>query len=184
MNIKITTEWEKYSHLFERLEIPAYTKLLSEGQFSEQAFIIIKGALRSYTNDDAPDITYQFFFEDEFFFSVESFLNGRPSLLSVETIEPSTVYSISKNNFHQIITSSDILQKQIDEFTVQTMIHFHDIATYRIEHDPEKKYLKLQKDNPRILLRVPQYYIASFLGISVKELNQVQNKYDSEKKLN
>ncbi|MBW7674178.1 Crp/Fnr family transcriptional regulator [Chryseobacterium chendengshani] len=183
MNVKANdTEWEKFSHLFKRIEIPAHTELLTQGQFSDEAFIILKGCLRCFTND-GQDITYQFFFENEFFFSVESFLNDKPSSFSIESIEPCIVYSISKNNFHKIITSSEKIQKQINEFSLHTIAHFNDILASRLEDDPEKKYLKIQKDNPKLLLRVPQYYIASFLGISTKTLSQVQNKYNQPKNL-
>jgi len=71
-------EWEKFSNLFKKLTVAAHTKLLVEGEFLEQAFIIQKGCIWSFTEDDKQDITYQFFLKMKSFFC-RQFLNNNPS---------------------------------------------------------------------------------------------------------
>jgi CRP-like cAMP-binding protein len=51
----MTKNWENYSHLFKRQEIPAKTILLQEGQISKTAYLIEKGCLRSWFNNNGKD---------------------------------------------------------------------------------------------------------------------------------
>jgi hypothetical protein len=49
--------WDKYSAFQERLEIPAKTVLLEEGQVSKQYIFIEKGCVRAYFNNNGSDKT-------------------------------------------------------------------------------------------------------------------------------
>lgn len=63
--IPISKNWEKSPHLFIREEIPAKTLLLQEGQIAKKIFLIEKGCLRSWFNNDGKELTFQFFFEGQ-----------------------------------------------------------------------------------------------------------------------
>ena len=68
--------WEKYASLYHRLEVPAKTILLHEGDVSKKAWYIEKGCLRVWFNNKGKDVTFQFFFEQEGVSSIESFRKG------------------------------------------------------------------------------------------------------------
>src|ERR1700727_469058 len=99
---EIKIDWKKYDHLFKEMEIPAKTILLNEGEVSKYGYFIKKGCLRLWFNNKGKDVTFQFFFENEGVSSAESFRSGEPSLFSIETIEPSTVYVITKKNYEEM----------------------------------------------------------------------------------
>jgi CRP-like cAMP-binding protein len=46
----------------------------------------------------------------------------------------------------------------------------------RITKTPEERYLDMMKNNPEILLRVPQHYIATYLGITPVSLSRIRNR--------
>jgi len=176
-NFKIeNTKWDDFKHLFKRKEIPSKTILLHEGEIAKQAFYIEKGCLRVCFNNEGKDITFQFFFEGESVSSIESFKTNQPSLFTIESIEPCILYSISKNNFQTITESSTEIKAQIEEHTFQRLIFYQKLFLSRIKDNPEKRYLELVKNNPEILLRVPQHYIASFLGITSVSLSRIRNR--------
>jgi CRP-like cAMP-binding protein len=60
-------EWNKYAHLFKRLEIPAKTILLREGEISKKAYYIEKGCLRQWFNHQGKEVTFQFFLKGQVF---------------------------------------------------------------------------------------------------------------------
>lgn len=64
--------WDTYVSYFERLEVPARTVLLNEGETSKKLFIIEKGCIRVWFNNNGKDITTQFFFENNMVASIES----------------------------------------------------------------------------------------------------------------
>ncbi|OIR08335.1 DNA-binding transcriptional dual regulator Crp [mine drainage metagenome] len=172
----ISTEWNKFEHLFKRQEIPAKTILLREGAISKKAFFIEKGCIRLFFNNNGKDITFQFFFEGEGVSSVESFRTNQPSLFSIETIEPCIVHVISKKKFQTILSSSSLIKQQIEEFTFLRMILYQKLFLSRIKDNPQKRYEELLKNYPKILQRIPQHYIASYLGITAVSLSRIRKR--------
>lgn len=176
-NFKIeNTEWDKFRHLFKRQEIPAKTILLNEGEIAKQVFYIEQGCLRICFDNNGKDITFQFFFESESVSSIESFMTNQPSSFTIESIEPCVIHSISKKDFQSILDISPTIKQQLNEQTFQRLIFYQKLFLSRIKDNPEKRYKELLKNNPEILQRVPQHYIASFLGITSVSLSRIRNR--------
>ncbi len=88
----------------ETLSIPSKTVLLEEGKIADKIYLVRKGCLRLFFYNEGKDITFQFFFEGDFVASFDSLYRGTPSSFSLESIEPSEVVSIKKEDFyHKII---------------------------------------------------------------------------------
>ncbi len=171
------TEWDKFNHLYERQEIPAKTLLLQEGQISKTAYFIEKGCLRAWFNNHGKDITFQFFFEGEGVSSVESFKTNQPSLFSIESIESCVIQRISKKDFQFILNNSSVLKNEIEEHIFRRLIFYQQLFLSRIKDNPQKRYEELLKERPEILKRVPQHYIASYLGITPVSLSRIRNRH-------
>lgn len=170
-------EWNKFSHLFKRQEIPAKTILLREGQVSKTGYFIEKGCIRIWFNNNGKDITFQFFFEGEGVSSVESFRTNQPSLFTIESIEPSVIYSISKKDFDFILDQSPLIKQSVEEQTFQRLVFYQRLFLSRIKDNPQKRYEELIQQRPEILQRIPQHYIASYLGITPVSLSRIRNRH-------
>jgi CRP-like cAMP-binding protein len=176
-NFKVNDdEWSKFMHLFKRQEISAKTILLQEGEISKHAFYIEKGCIRAWFNNNGKDITFQFFFEEQGVSSIESFRTNQPSLFTIESIEPCIIHSITKKDFQTILEASPGIKHRMEEYTFQRLILYQKLFLSRIKDNPEKRYLELLENNPEILQRVPQHYIASFLGITSVSLSRIRNR--------
>lgn len=176
-------KWDEYTSCFERIEVSAKTTLLSEGDIAKKMFLIEKGCIRAWFNKDGKDITCQFFFENETISSIESFQKNTPSLTTIETIEPSILWMIHKKDLNRIIEEikevkelRDTLIDKIFERTFDYMKYF--ISS--IKDTPKQRYLNLIKERPKIIKRVPQHYIASYIGISSVHLSRIKSKLIKE----
>jgi CRP-like cAMP-binding protein len=172
----LNAEWEKFKHFFKRKEIPARTILLKEGKVSERMFYIEKGCIRLWFNKDGKDITFQFFFEGEGVSSAESFRSNEPSLFSIETIEPCTVHILDKKDYAIMIDESPLIRHELEDQIFQRLMYYQKLFLSRIKNSPEERYKELLKQSPHILQRVPQHYIASFLGITSVSLSRIRNR--------
>ena len=171
-----SAEWDQFMHLFKREDVVAKTILLREGEVSKKVFYIEKGCLRVCFNSNGKDITFQFFFEGEGVSSIESFRTNQPSLFTIETIEQCVIHSVSKSDFQTIIDTSPVIKQQLEEYTFQRLVLYQKLFLSRIKDNPKKRYAELLKNNPEILQRVPQHYIASFLGITSVSLSRIRNR--------
>lgn len=172
-------KWNEYTSCFNRIEVPAKTVLIEEGEVSKKLFIIEKGCIRVWFNNNGKDLTSQFFFENQSVASIESFIKKFPSLVVVETIEPSVLWWISKNDVDTILEEikeipelRDRLINMLFQRTFDYMKHFFSF----IKDSPTQRYLDLIEEKPQIVQRVPQHYIASYLGVSTVHLSRIKSK--------
>ena len=177
-------QWPHYTNYFKRMEVPAKTTLLKEGEISKKIFFIEKGCIRAWFNNDGKDVTFQFFFENGSVSSVESFRKNVPSLLSLETVEPCALWIIHKKDFEKISEEMMLIPEQreifvnaIFERTFNYMRHFLSF----IKDTPQQRYINLINEHPQIIKRVPQHYIASYLGITKVHLSRIKSKMAKQK---
>src|SRR5437868_146839 len=109
-------KWINYVSCFKQIIVPAKTLLLKEGEISQKLFLIEKGCIRAWFNNDGKDITFQFFFENNTVASVESFKKNIPSPVTVETIEPSILWWIHKKDLERIINEIKNIPELRDQF--------------------------------------------------------------------
>jgi CRP-like cAMP-binding protein len=171
--------WDKYLEYQKRLEVPAKTILLEEGKVSQHYIFIEKGCVRAFFYNKGDDKTVQFFFEDEGLASLESFVNNTPSAFTVETIEPSIVYLLPKQYVTQLMDElsrePDFAQLTLRLSAARQSHYINELVSF-IRDTPEERYQKLLNERPHIVQRVPQHYIASYLGISKVHLSRIKSK--------
>lgn len=164
----------KYRHLFERIEVPAKTILLNEGEIARHTYYIEKGCVRIWFNHQGKDITLNFFFEGEGVSSIESFREGKPGHYYLETLEPSIIYRIERENFRYILEDSPAFKRKIEEETFKQLFMYQNLFLSRIRDSAAERYKELIRNRPEILMRIPQHYIATYLGITSVSLSRIR----------
>lgn len=166
----------EFQDLFIEREIASRTILLKEGEISKYVFFIKKGCLRQWFNKEGKDISFQFFFENQPVASIDSFINGQPSLFTIESIEPSTILSISKDSFDKLYQVYPEIKDAFQDFIFQRLRNYTQLFLSRIKDTPKERYEELITEHPEILKRVPQHYIASYLGVTPISLSRIRNR--------
>lgn len=167
---------KKFQERFTEKEIPSKTVLLNEGEISTNIYIIKNGCLREWFNKDGKDITFQFFFEGQPVASIDSFMNQEPSIFTIESVEPTTYLSISKVEFEKLLDTYSEFKDGLMDFIYQRFRNYEQLFLSRIKDTPQERYEDLIKNHPEIIKRVPQHYIASFLGITPTSLSRIRNR--------
>ena len=176
---QINQYWEKYLPLQQRLEVPARTVLLKEGQVSQNYISIEQGCVRAYFDKDGDDKTIQFFFENAGFSLFDSFVNEVPSQFTIETIEPSVIYLLSRIHVLQLmeeLSHEPGFMQIFLKISAERHRRFNNELISFIRDTPEQRYLRLLGEQPHIIRRVPQHYIASYLGVSTVHLSRIKGK--------
>ncbi|HEX2935231.1 MAG TPA: Crp/Fnr family transcriptional regulator [Bacteroidales bacterium] len=173
---KDEVKWDKFRSFFEKNEVPARTQILTAGDVSMHLHFVRKGCLRMWFNKDGKDITFQFFFEGQAVASLDSFLTQQPSLFTLESIEPTTYISISKKNMDALYKEFPQLKEGFQEILFQRFRNYAQLFLSRIKDSPQERYRDLLTNHPEIIKRVPQHYIASYLGITPISLSRIRNR--------
>lgn len=160
----------------EHLSVPGKTVLLEEGKVADKLYMIRKGCLRLSFFNDGRDITFQFFFEGDVVASFNSLHHRQPSLFSLETLEPAELSVIKKNDFYDLIQRIPSLRQAYEEKLIERFHTYQLLFLSRIRNTPQQRYEELLKEHPDIIRRVPQHYIASYLGITPVSLSRIRNR--------
>lgn len=171
--LQTDNQWEKYQHCFKELTVPSKTVLLKEGETSKHVYFIRKGCLRLWFNNQGRDVTFQFFFENQ---AVSTLLGRKPSFCSLESIEPSSITLIKIQDFKIIMQEIPELKDGFLQIALQRLEDYSMLFLSRIKDNPQKRYADLLKEHPEILQRIPQHYVASYLGITPVSLSRIRNK--------
>nr|WP_315035423.1 Crp/Fnr family transcriptional regulator [uncultured Chryseobacterium sp.] len=166
---------QPHLQVLSEVKYPAKKILLDEGEVSTKMFFIKNGAVREYFYQDGREITLEFITENQAVASFESFFNGTKSEFIIETLETSVVYEIEIESFRKLMekdqfqqTFNPLFYKRFSEITKRLMSFIKD--------SPQKRYEDLLKNRPELLLRFPQHYIASYLGITSVSLSRIRNR--------
>lgn len=138
-----------------------------------------KGCLRVWFNNHGKDLTYRFVLESQYVSSAESYRKGNPSLFSIESIEPSILHWIHKRDLDRILGELQEIpafRKEYMNAIFERQLDYMNKFLSFIRDNPTKRYQQLRKDRPEIIRRIPQHYIASYLGISPVHLSRIRNK--------
>ncbi|WP_411822472.1 Crp/Fnr family transcriptional regulator [Leptospira sp. 'Mane'] len=176
----LETNWNEYKHIFQEKQVPAKTILLRQGEVSNYIYLIDKGALRLGFNDKDKDVTFQFFFEGKGVASMESFQSKEPSMFFLESIEPSKLYIIHREDALALYLKHKEFQVFIIDFLLSRVANYTRLFLSRIKDSPEQRYIDLIKNEPGIVSRIPQHYIASYLGITAVSLSRIRNRVWSD----
>ena len=176
---QLSHKWDEYIGYYNRIEVPAKTVLLKEGEISQKAFFVEKGCLRAWFDKNGKDITFQFAFENDMFSGAESFRKSIPSFFTIETIDPSILHWIHKKDLDKIMDDARQIPEMKDNMlnaAFERQYHYMKHFLSFIRDTPEQRYLNLVKEKPHIVQRVPQQYIATYLGITPVSLSRIRNR--------
>ena len=169
-------KWERCKRFFKVIEIPAKASLLREGEVARSMYFVKSGCLRLWFNKDGKDVTFQFFLEKQAVSSMESFLRGEPSLFSLESIEPTTVAAVGRREWDRLHEMYPHLREVFLQMVLARMENYGRLFLSRIKDSPRERFEALLREQPEIVRRVPQHYIASYLGITPVSLSRIRGR--------
>ena len=149
---------------------------LNVGQVNRHLAFIDTGLMMHYSMHDGVEIPCNFSLEGDWMASLKSFTEGSSTEVAIKALEDTQVREISAEHLQQLFLSSPrwLLFKshlvQLVFFTITQ--HNADLAML----DAKERYYKFMQENPELINRVPQYYIAAYLGIKPQSLSRIRKE--------
>ena len=172
-----------HKDLFKEIKVKNKTLLLREGETAKKIFFVKKGCLRQWQNHNGKEITFQFFFERQMVASIESLRTGQPSVMNIEALEDSILFVLSKKNYEILLHKVPEIKDFLMELAFKRFAHYVKLYLSFLKNNPVERYKELLKNEPRIIQRIPQHYIASYLGITPVSLSRIRNKISRQVKV-
>jgi CRP-like cAMP-binding protein len=162
--------------LFQPLDVPARTLLLSEGRVATDLYFVREGGLRAWFLHEGRDRTLQFYFEGAAVSSLGSFLEQQPSSWSLSSLEPTRLWMLPRLGFEHLLATDEPFQTWFHDLTRRRVIAYsHQLASF-LRDTPTQRYERLLAEHPDWLQRIPQHYLASYLGMTAVSLSRIRNR--------
>lgn len=176
--IQLTREEEDYF-----LSLLRYTKirkrqfLVQPGYISKFKNYIVKGCFRVYIIDDnGVDHTVQISIEDWWINDFGSFINQEPATMFVEALEDSELIQIDFDALEALFVKVPKFDRLFRVITERAFIYSQQRIISNISQTAEERYLAYIDLYPEIANRVPQYMIASYLGMTTEFLSKIRKR--------
>ena len=144
------------------------------GHTCKTIYFIKKGVARIYYFKDGIDITESFFFENSIIARVESLFTGKPSRKAIQILEDAEIIAINSTNLFKLYDTfpeiERLFRKIFEAGYVETVNRIEGMQF----HSAEERYNALITEAPKVLMRVPLKYVASFLGITQVSLSRIR----------
>ncbi|MDN3550861.1 Crp/Fnr family transcriptional regulator [Mucilaginibacter aquaedulcis] len=180
--IKISADEEVIlTGLFKPLELKSGEYFLEEGQICRYVGFIEKGLVRYHMNDNGNQKSLFFNKDGEFISNYQSFLPQVSSDTSIQAIE---------DTFLQIISFSDLqrLYSSVNEGEKLGRLAIENVFLSSMEQlksfykdSPTERYQQFLRSYPNLVQRIPQYYIASYVGIQPQSLSRIRKRLVTQK---
>jgi len=149
--------------------------ITEEGSVENYFNFIIKGLVRKYYKRGKEEINTQISFENHILHSQESFDSRTPSEYVVESIEPSTLVSITYDDLEKIYARSQRMEHLGRLIITHTMVLKDRWQIQLVMHTPRERFIYFVNRNPELLQRVPQKYLASYLNIKPETFSRFKH---------
>ena len=151
-------------------------RIVNKGGEVENYFnFITKGLIRKYYKKGKNEINTQISMEGHMILSQESFHSRQPSEYCVETIEPSTVVSITHDDLESIYATSHKMEHLGRLLITYAMVLKDRWQMQLVKMTPRERFLNFVTKNPELMQRVPQKYLASYLNIKPETFSRFKH---------
>lgn len=142
---------------------------------------VCSGLLRSYYLVDGKEIITAFGPENCYFSEYESFLSRQPSLMYTDAIEDTIVIDVSYNDLQELYAKYPQCEKVGRLIAEYLFVHLANKNSSYLLNTPEERYAKFLEEYEMIQQRIPQYMIASYLGITPEALSRIRSRISKKK---
>lgn len=152
------------------------THLLTKGQISRECYFNIQGLVRQYEIIEGEEKTTYFYSEGEAIVAFDSASKNIPCDFNWICEEDTTLVIGRLDKIDEAYSKNPKLEKMSSLFIGQEFGKYQNLSTSLITLSPEKRYLKLLETRPDLLKRVPQYHLASYLGVKPETLSRIRKR--------
>ena len=150
--------------------------LLEQGQRSINTYFVLKGCIREYVITDGEEKTTNFYTEGKWAISLNGFDPGSEATHNWICVEDTSVVKGSEEQAQALFQKFPRFETISRTIMESAFAEQKKALTSFFTDSPEERYLKLLKTNPDLFQRIPQYHIASYIGVKPESLSRIRKR--------
>ena len=155
---------------------PKGTLLLKAGQVSLDSYFILAGCIREYIIIDGEEKTTNFFTEDDWVISWNNFMAQDTPVHYLVCTEDTTLNIGNEQKAQEIFKKFPRFETISRAVMESVFSEQRKLLTSYLTDSPEQRYLKLVQSRPDLFQRIPQYQLASYIGVKPESLSRIRKR--------
>ena len=168
-------QWARLASIFRVRSMPAQASILLPGDRVHELIFVAEGLLRFYyLNDGGVESNKAFVAENEFAGPLASAALNLPVIYGIQTLEPSELLVANYSDFSELFDQDPLFDRLGRKFAELLLVRKELRMRSMLQKKAAERYQEFREQYPGLLQRVPQYHIASYLGITEVSLSRLR----------
>jgi CRP-like cAMP-binding protein len=150
--------------------------IVKAGHVCRYVSFLTSGLARLYYNFEGRDISIGFVIPGQYTSEYESFLTQKPATQSIDALTDVEVIDLGYNDMQRLYKEFPAYQEFGRKIAEMLFIYLNQRNTALLALSPEDRYRHMIADQPALLQQVPQYMLASFMGVTPEHLSRIRKK--------
>lgn len=184
INRFITLDESEAVRIANRISHRKYLKgqfIVQHGDICKFESYVLKGCCKSfYVDPGGHEHIVMFAIEDWWTGDLGSFITQTPADYNVVCLEDTEVIQLSYDNLEKLYQEVPKLERFFRIIIQKAFVASEKRIIRNLSMSAKDRYLQFQKQYPLFEQRIPQYMIASYLGITKEFLSKIRNQLMSE----
>ena len=169
-------QWQMFSGIFTPKSVAAGDHLLQPGDGEHDLWFVCDGLLRFYYLGEHGAESNKAFIETGFAGPLAASALGLPVIYGVEALEDSQLLAADFMTFRALFDEHPVFER-FGRKLAELLLMRKELRTRSLlQQSATERYLSFKHEHPNLLRRVPQYQIASYLGITEVSLSRIKRE--------
>lgn len=169
-------DWNTFSSKLIRQEFSKKTPILETGHVENYLSFIEKGLVRYYIPGEDNDLTFTFVFDGEFASGYDSFITRQLVNYTIETLADTILWRISYSDLQDIYAKTKI-GNTLGRLASEGLFLKKSKRELSLLNDSaEQRYRNLFTEQPQLIQKIPQKYLASYIGVTPQALSRIKKR--------
>ncbi len=172
------SQWEQFASIFQVRTVEKQEYILFPGAKVHELYFVCSGLLRFYyIGDNGTESNKAFISENTFAGSLAAYHLDLPIVYGIQALEATTFLAASFSDFVDLFEKHPIFERLGRKLAEWLLIRKELRARSLLQQQAKERYLEFIKHYPDLVQRVPQYHIASYLGITEVSLSRLKRTF-------
>ncbi|MFK7846939.1 MAG: Crp/Fnr family transcriptional regulator [Rhodothermales bacterium] len=168
-------EWGKFAGLFEQRAVSQSEYLLLPGDTVYELLFVTKGLLRFYYSTlEGAESNKAFIAENTFAGPLAASMLDLPVVYGVQALEETTLLVANYNAFVALFEHAPAFERLGRKFAEQLLMRKELRMRSLLQQNARERYIDFVAHHPDLIQRIPQYHIATYLGITDVSLSRLR----------
>lgn len=174
-------QFERFLGIFKRKDVPAQSSLLLPGDRVHELIFVASGLLRFYyLDEEGNESNKAFVAENEFAGPLASAALDLPVIYGIQALEPSSLLVARYADFSSLFEEDPLYDRLGRKFAELLLVRKELRMRSMLQKKAAQRYIEFRDQYPVLIQRVPQYHIASYLGITEVSLSRLRRSLAEE----